>query len=73
MANGQLTWAQAEQANSALRERCDTLQGEVARLGEVRDTQGQLVQRLQERLAETLAQLKYLGHPPAEAGSVHQV
>lgn len=72
LANGQHTWAQAEQQNSALRERCNTLLGEVARLGEVRDTQGQLVQSLQERLAEALAQLKYLGHPPAEAVSVHQ-
>ncbi|MOA19799.1 hypothetical protein D3C78_1402040 [compost metagenome] len=56
------TRTQVEQENSALRERCDTLQGEVARLREAKDAHGQQVQSLQERLVEALTQLKILGH-----------
>lgn len=67
----QRSLVQAEQENSALRERCDTLQGEVLCLGEDRDTQGRQIQDLQERLIEALTQLKLLNHPPEEADSVN--
>ncbi|MOA29618.1 hypothetical protein D3C78_1506430 [compost metagenome] len=71
LAAGQRTLAHAEQANSALRERCDTLQSEVIRLSEAKDTQVQHVQSLQERLVEALTQLKLLGNPPGDAGSAN--
>ena len=71
LADGERTWVHAEQANSALRERCDTLQGEVIRLSEAKDTQVQHVQSLQERLVEALTQLKLLGNPPGDAGSAN--
>lgn len=67
LARGMQTWAQTEQENSALRERCDTLQGEVARLKEAEDAHGQQVESLQERLVEALTTLKLLGHPLEEA------
>lgn len=63
------TLMQAEKESSALRERCDKLQGEVGRLSEAKDTQGQQVQSLQERLLEALMQLKLLNHPPADTGN----
>ncbi|MDH1728147.1 DNA-binding protein [Pseudomonas chengduensis] len=69
LAKGQRTWAHAEQANSALRERCDMLQGEVTHLSEAGASQGQQVQELQERLVKALMQLKLLGHPPADVGN----
>ncbi|WP_137823600.1 DNA-binding protein [Pseudomonas sp. D(2018)] len=72
LADGQRAWAHAEQANSALRERCDTLQGEVTGLREARASQGQQVQNLQERLVEALMQLKLLGHPPADVGNTNR-
>ncbi|MFC5696225.1 DNA-binding protein [Pseudomonas sp. GCM10022186] len=72
LADGQRTWTYIEQANSALRERCDTLQGEVMRLSETRDTQVQQVQSLQERLVEALTQLKLLGHPLTDTASAIQ-
>ncbi|MFV3332932.1 DNA-binding protein [Pseudomonas sp. NY15437] len=65
----QRTLIESEQANSALRERCDTLQCEVARLDEARATQSQLVQSLQERLVEALTQLKLLASPPVDSTS----
>ncbi|MNR33439.1 hypothetical protein D3C85_1511120 [compost metagenome] len=61
------TRTQVEQENGAWRERCDTLQGEVARLREAKDAHDQQVQSLQERLVEALTQLKILGHPPEDA------
>jgi chromosome segregation ATPase len=72
LADGQRTWVHAEQANSALRERCDTLQGEVTRLSEAKASQGQQVQSLQERLVEARTQLKLLGQSLADAGSSDQ-
>ncbi|MCY1506547.1 Chromosome partition protein Smc [compost metagenome] len=69
LADGQRIWAHAEQANSALRERCDALKGDVTRLNDARDTQSQQVQSLQERLVEALTQLKLLGQPSVEAGN----
>lgn len=70
LADGQRAWGHAEQANSALQERCDTLQGEVTRLSEARVSQDQQVKGLQERLVEALTQLKLLGYSPADSGNM---
>ncbi len=58
----QSTLTGMERTNDALEQRCRALQDEVARLGEATDAQAQRAQGLQERLSETLAQLKLLRH-----------
>lgn len=67
LAGGQRTWVHTEQANNALQERCNTLQGEITRLSEAKASQNQHAQSLQERLVEALTQLKLLGYPPTDS------
>ena len=59
-----------ERTNDALEQRCNTLQAEVARLGDRAEVQAQKAQSLQERLSEALLQLKLIEHsPPANGGA----
>lgn len=57
-----------ERTNDALEQRSNTLQAEVARLGERAEVQAQKAQTLQERLSEALLQLKLIEHSPLANG-----
>lgn len=64
----QTALSSSERANETLEQRCHTLQGEVARLGEASDIQVRHMQSLKGRLVEATTQLKLLGHaPPADS------
>lgn len=60
--SAQSALATAERKEDAVEQHCQTLQDEVARLGEINASQAEYAQNLQERLVEAVAHLKLLGH-----------